>query len=710
MSLRSASLDALLRPRNVALVGATEKSFWSNAAFGNLDRFGALDRCFLVNRKGGRVYGRTAATSCVALDTAIDTALVMVPAASLDEVFEDLASASVRSVVLLSAGFAEMGENGTALQRRVLERANQAQMRLLGPNCLGYINYVDGMPVWATVRRRQSAPGRIAIISQSGAVAGYLADYAFRQSVPLTLLASTGNEADIQVADVVDWLVGEQETKAIAVFLESVRDPVRFIDAAWKAKEAGKPIVILKTGASELGARTARAHTGSLVGDDRVFEAACVRLGIVRVDSPEALITSADFLARVGKIDHWKGLAVAAVSGGICEMAADLAASIALPLADLAPSTASRLSALTEFSAGPGNPLDFTGAAMLDPAIFEKGLAALAGDPNVGLVTCLFDGPETEDSTGFLGAGMKAIGRGFAGAACRGLVISNTQTVVTPVGRAAEKEAGICYSGSGLRNGLEGIATIREWSRRHDDLALRAKPQVTLTDSRERPVGEQACLDYLERQGVPVVPRVKACSPEEALAAARELGPALAIKVDAPRLEHKSEAGGVALNVSPAQAADTFGRILESVGRAAPGIAVSGVVVSPMRGKGVELFVGTLRDATWGPAIAIGLGGVFVEALEDTALRLLPVVVDDVLAMLDELRGKKLLDGFRGAPAANRRRIAEVVVAIGDAAVSLGPSLLTLEVNPLWVGGDQVEAMDALTEWSPESAEHPLDD
>lgn len=268
-------LDRLFRPSSMALVGATERSIWSVAAIDNLKRFGYAGAVHMVNPKGGRIFGAEAATSCAAIGEPVDAALLMVPEARMVEVFDDLRRAGVGAAVILSAGFAEAGQEGAARQRLVAEAGRAAGIRILGPNCLGFANFVHRTPIWTTPLRRPMADANLAIVSQSGAIASQLEQFAYQQRIGLTHMVSTGNEADLQVADVIEYLAEQPEPRAIALFLESVRDPVRFRQAVALARLRGKPVVVLKVGSSEAAARAAQAHTGSLVGDDRVFDALC---------------------------------------------------------------------------------------------------------------------------------------------------------------------------------------------------------------------------------------------------------------------------------------------------------------------------------------------------------------------------------------------------------------------------------------------------
>jgi acetate---CoA ligase (ADP-forming) len=691
------SLERLLNPRSIALVGATERSIWAIAAAENLKRCEFDGAIHMVNPKGGTVFGRAAATSCAAIGEPVDAALLMVPESKILAVFEDLRAARVGGVVILSSGFAETGEDGAERQRRMAAAAREADIRIIGPNCLGFANFAARTAIWTTPLRRQAPGGRVAIASQSGALAAQLEQFAYQQRIGLTHMISTGNEADVTIADAVEFLAAQPEPRAIALFLESVRDPARFERAVRAANAAGKTVVALKVGTSEATARAAQAHTGSLVGNDRVFDALCRRLAIARVHSLEELMVTADLASRLPALET-PTLALVAMSGGLCEIATDQAEHEGVTLAALAPPTLAALREVLPPLATPNNPLDVTGAMMLEPALVERSLAAIGADPGVGAIAWVFDAPPKDDAQGFARTLMTHGAAGFEAAGKPGLMVSHTFMPVTAEGRAMAEELGLPYSGAGVRLALSALGHL---FRRQQSLQQAAPPADPLPPATARPRSEREVLAHLAAHGVPVIPAQLATSRATAIDAARALEGPVVLKILSPDIAHKTEVGGVALNLSGDEAVGAaYDAMLASVKRQAPNARIEGITVSPMRRGGIELFVGTLRDPQWGPCIAVGLGGIFVEVLEDTSLRLLPIRESDALEMLGELRGSRLLDGFRGQAAVDRRALARVIVRIGDAALALGSDLLSLEVNPLVFDGRRIEALDGVAEWS----------
>jgi acyl-CoA synthetase (NDP forming) len=697
---RHAALERLLRPRAIALIGASERSIWSNSAYENLQRFKYEGSVYLVNRHGGTVYGKPAVTSLGDIGEPIDAALLMVPAAAILATMADLQAAGVAGAVVLSSGFAEAGSAGEARQRELTRAAREAGIRLLGPNCLGFVNFVDATPIWTMAARRQPSNAALAIVSQSGATAGQIGAFAHQQRIGLTYIVSTGNEADVGVAEIIDYLADEPRTRAIALFIESVREPQRFAEAIRRAQAAGKAVIALKVGSNPATARAAQAHTGALVGDDRVFSAVCLQLGLVRVDSIEDLVIAGDLMAQVGPV-HRDGLGLVAMSGGLCEVAADRAESAGVPLTQL---TLESEKALREFLpdfATAANPLDITGAAILEPHLLARALEVMRRDPGLGIVACLFDAPNGAEAVPWTGNVIRHIAQGFAGEGARGVLLSHAVAGVSKEGAAVVAESGVVYSGGGLHHGLKAIGKLIEWSRLCRAGVRRTIPPIEVIRPPPALESERTVLGFLESRGVPMVPATLVRSEAEAIAAARRFGGRTVLKIASAQIQHKTEVGGVALDLDGDEAVSSaYREMLQSVAKVRPDALIDGVLVSPMRRGRVELFVGVKRDAQWGPVIAVGLGGVWVEALDDTSLRTLPVVANDVLEMLAELRGSKLLDGFRGAPSVDRLAVADAIVRIGYCALELGPDLLSLEINPLSVSGSTVEALDALLIWN----------
>ncbi|HTO51268.1 MAG TPA: acetate--CoA ligase family protein [Burkholderiales bacterium] len=694
-----AAMAALLRPRSIVIVGASEGSRWSQTAYDNLTRSGFGGAVHLVNRRGGAVHGQPAATSSTAIGADLDLGIVIVPASAVAAAIDDLGAAGARAAVVLTSGFAETGQAGAALQAEFTASARRHGIRLLGPNSLGFINFAGNVQAWTTPVRAPSRKAGVAIVSQSGATAFFLAELGYQQDLGLSYVIATGNEADLDASAFVDFLIDDPDTRAIALFVETVRDPARFLKAAGRALRARKPIVVLKVGASEVTAKSAAAHTGALVGDDRVFDGICRQFGIIRVRSIEALLATADIAARTGVLREG-GLCIVSNSGGICEIAADTAQARGIRVPELQAAVATQLRESMPGFGTPHNPLDLTGG--IEPAQCEQAVRLLGEQPEYAAILCAWYAIPTcrEEESPRLAQLHHHLSNGLNAVPIPGLLASYTHNQVNDHARAIVEQTRAPYSAFGLDRAITGLAGVFWWSERQRRSGTALPDSGAAGIVAERPSSERAALEFLSRHGVPVVPATLATVETEAVAAAKAIGGPVVLKIASPDIAHKSDIGGVALNLEGERAVDAaFRRIMEASRARAPEARIDGVLVSPMRERGIELLVGLSRDPQWGPVLAVGLGGIWVEVLEDVSLRVLPVDAGEIRRMLTELRGAKLLAGERGVPAADLDAVAVVIERIATAALRLGPELAAMDVNPLWVRGERVEALDALFVW-----------
>jgi len=690
-------LQAFFRPRNIALVGASDRSVWSNTIFTRFAMYGHEGNLYAVNRNGTSAHGLPGFTSVAEIPDKIDMAYIYVPATAVADALRQAAEAGVRNAVVLSSGFAEAGDDGAVLQQELAVAADEAGVIMLGPNSLGFANVADRCVCTSIPSRQPVRTGRLGIVSQSGAVANELGKFAHAQGIGLSFIGATGNEAQLGIADLVEFLVDDPGTGAIALYVEAINDPPRFAAAAARARLAAKPITILKLGRSAISGAVAQAHTGSLVGDDKVFDAMCRRYGVIRASSIEELIVTASFLEKVGPINPPR-IGMASISGGACAMYADLAHIHGLDVSPYAEVTQATLREILPGFAATLNPLDITGVVIQDPTIWSRAIPALTQDPGMGLIVASTVVPNTPREVQTMGTDLKAIVEGFRVAGVKPVMLSMTLQDQSETQREFLKEIGVEIALPGLEVGAKALAHLQRWS---ECLLAEAPRFAEAGTATARPKGERETLDHLAAFGVPVIPATLATSADEAAKAAERLAGPAVLKIASPDIAHKTEAGGVRLNILGAeQARGVYEEIVQSAKAYAPTARIEGVIVSPMREAGVELIVGVARDPDWGPVIVAGLGGVLAEALKDSQVRILPVTPADVRAMLEELRGAALLKGFRGAPAADMDKLCKAIVAIGDAALALGPDLAALEVNPLRVRGGEIECLDGLAIYS----------
>ncbi len=685
-------LADVLRSRRVAVVGASDNSRWSLVSHQTATRYGFPDQRFLVNRRGEPAHGTRTVASCREIGEPIDVGLLLVKGEALPDAIRDAAAAGASGVVALASGFGETGADGARAQAALVELADELGLTLFGPNCLGFVNYVDRTAAWAAPPPVPRAdPGSIALVSQSGAIAIQLGRFAAKQSIRFSHVVSTGNEAMVGTIDVAETLVEDERVRCLALFVESIADVGRFDQFARRAAELEKPIVMLKAGRSPLTADLIASHTGSLAGDDRVIDAALRQAGVVRVDALEELVVTAGLITAIGRVGPGK-LGVVSISGGACDIAADAASALGTPLATFSEDTVHRLTGGVEGRSA-RNPFDVTGAAVRGAELMGDAVEAVAADPDVALVAVvdvLPDGDTVAEPSArleVLAAAMRA-----AETPCV-LVHQGTQDV--PADLASRlTEIGAAPWIAGIDRALTAAGHLMRRSAWSAPNVSAAEPPL---DVEPRPFSEWEALALLAENGIPTVETRLASTTDEAVAAARAVGYPVVVKVSSPGILHKSEVGGVALDLRDDDAVRTaFGRV---AARVADRSDVDGVVVAPMRRGGVELIVGVVNDLAWGPMLAVGLGGIWVEVLADSALRRLPVGSADVEEMLAELRGRALLDGVRGGTPADIGRLTDVVVDIARLAGRLGPRLESLEINPLRVDGAVVEALDAALTW-----------
>ncbi|RQN09085.1 CoA-binding protein [Aeromicrobium camelliae] len=690
-------LQALLSPQSFALIGASDKSTFSSLVVANLRGAGRGDDVHLVNPRSPEVHGQATVARCRDIAGGVDLAFVMVPARLAPDALRDATEAGASAAIVLSSGYAEAGEEGRQRQAELVALAESLGITMLGPNVLGVVNVLDGIPAMALSDPPQR-PGRVALISQSGASCGAMKDFAELAGVELSHVLTVGNEAMVTIAHLVDFLVDDDRVGAIAIFMEAVKEPQLFAAAARRAAAAGKPIVVLKAGRSELAARAAASHTGALVGDDRVVDAVFSALGVVRVDTIEDMLVTAGLGAYAGPIEG--GLGVVSISGGACDIIADLAESAAVEIPEFTPQTQERLRARLPDFGHAHNPLDITGAAITDPPLWGAAIEAVAADPAVGVVLAVNSLPWREDGRPFYGQPyVDQIGRALAEAPVPGLYVTQVGQPFGPQARDILAQAGVPHQVAGLRAAVDAVARIRDWSQRLD--AAVREPVWPPPDTQERAGGaalsEADARALLQRHGVPVVPAAFASTADEAVAAAAQFGSGpLVVKIVSPDIAHKTDVGGVRLHVAPHDVGEVAGQMMHDVAAAVPQARIDGVLVGPQRDPATELLVGVTRDPDWGLLLAVGLGGVLVEMLDDVAIAPLPVDETGVRRLLSQLRGARLLGGVRGRPAADLDAVVSVVAAIATTAAALGPRLEALEVNPLRVDGANVEALDAL--------------
>ena len=723
-------LREFFAPRSIAMVGASDTSGWARFIVASSAAAGFPGPLIPVHPARKTAFGRPVVPSLRDLTEPVDLAFILVPTQAVESVIDDAAAAGVRNAVVLASGYRELGAEGRAREARLAARAAASGIVLLGPNCLGFLNTHAAAAPFALTVPPPLLPGPVGIALQSGALASVVLAFARSRAIGISTLATVGNESMISTVDVLDYLVDDEHTRAICLFLEEISEPDGFARAAERADRAGKPIVALKAGSSAVGRQAALAHTGAIAGDDAVVDAAFRQLNVVRVTSLEELLSTAALLGY----DQWprgRRMGVLTASGGACDIIADRAGERGIEIPPFAPQTTAAIGAHLPPFATAANPLDVTGYVLANRrttalTAIDHALQAALADPGLDFV--LFCGltipderPADERLAALIEERIRWFGERIASAPIPVITAGSTCVDVTGYGRELLGRHNIHLLG-GIDLGLRALGNALGWLENRGTVrraaagtaAASTAPAGTAAASTAAagtaaarqvlttgPWPEVAARRLLADFGVPLVTAELTCTADAAVQAARRLGSPVALKVCSAQIPHKSDIGGVALGVhGDADVREAYRRV-RAAGAAVPGASVDGVLVTPMRTGGVELLAGVTVDPAFGPVLAVGLGGIWVEVVEDTRLHLLPVTPAEVKTMLTQLRGAPLLRGARGTHGADLDLLAQVIKNISDAALSLGGALCALEVNPLWVNGDHVEALDVLVVTGP---------
>jgi acetyltransferase len=694
-------LHPLLSPASVALVGASARpGSLGKVVLANLRQGGFVGPIHLVNPGHAELDGVACYPSLEALTQPVDLAIVTAPAAAIPEIVAQAGSAGIPAAVVLSAGFGESGEAGKALETRVLAVAREAEVRILGPNCVGLLRPSIGLN--ASFARTACEPGSIALVSQSGAICTALVDWAASTKVGLSSVVSLGAAVDVDFGDVLDYLLFDPKTESVLLYVEGVHHGRAFISSL-RAIARAKPVIVLKVGRYASGSQAARSHTGALVGNDAVFDAVLARCGVVRVRSAQDLFATARALSSRRR-PHGDRLAVVTNGGGPGVLAADAVSSENLQLAKLAPETIERLNAVLPRHWSHGNPVDVIGDA--DGKRFGGAAAIVAADPNVDAILTVFcpTGVASAESVadGILPVA-KECSKPFLTAWLGESGVVATRHRVEEAGMPAYRSGEVAVQAfAALASHVKNQRLLlespppRSTPVEHDIARAEEILQIAVDEGRSL-LNEVEAKSLLAAFGVPVPPFAIATTREEAVAAAQAIGYPVVMKILSPDVSHKSDVNGVRLSVRDAEAVgQQFDDIVATVKRMRPEAKIAGVLVQAMvaRRDGRELMIGVMTDPAFGPAISFGSGGVAVELLRDNAVGLPPLNVRLAGDLVDRTRAARLLGAYRNVPAANRDALIDVLLRVSDLVCAL-PWVVEMDINPLLLDPIGAVALDA---------------
>lgn len=672
-------LDRLFRPKSVALVGASaDPSKIGGRPLHFLVKHGFTGDIWPVNPRVDEIDGIPCFPDIENLPGTPDVAMILVGPAHIEKSIRALGKIGTGAAVVLAGGFAEIDQDGMRRQNALTDAAGG--MRLLGPNTIGLMNMTDGITLSASgaLDAADRFKGGVAVVSQSGGILGSLMSRAAAQGVGLSHLIATGNEADIDVGDAIAYLAGDRSTRVVALYLETIRKPEAFRRAAAAALSAGKKLVVYKVGRSEAGARSAASHTGALAGEDRVFDALFRQVGAIRVDRYSDLIDIPVAIAGAPPLAG-KRIAIVTHTGGAAGLVADVCGAAGFETPPPGAATVKRLAALLRDDgfAPDRNPVDLT-LAGLDPEVTYGAIAALAESDDYDAVIPVVGSSSVGRPHLVADPVFRAIGH-----IGKPLVVYTSPSAPDIVKRLNSSGVPAFDSPEACAAALSALSHEPP----HPAAPTSPTPEAEIPSfpaGAAGPLNEAEAKRLFDAFGIGTVRETVVSTPAEAAAAAAALGTRVAVKILARNVLHKTEAGGIRLNVLPEDAADACADIAASARTAGIG-DVEGFLIQEQVSGATEMIVGFRRDPVLGPALLLGAGGTLAELYEDVEVCLLPVTRDDIAGMLDRLKMAPLLTGYRGRERLDREALIDAAFRFSQMCVALGDRLDDAEINPLFV-------------------------
>ncbi|MGI9477259.1 MAG: acetate--CoA ligase family protein [Hyphomicrobiaceae bacterium] len=686
------TLDDLLTPRSVALVGASDNPARIGgrplAFFKNLGYEGKI---FPVNPNRDKVQGIDAYPSLAEINDDVDFVLVAVPAKGVLDVMRQAVEKRVKTVMIFSSGFGEMSEDGQAMQDELTRMASESGVRVIGPNCLGVFNSaINFYPTFtSTIERRQPKPGGLAIASQSGAYGSHIFYLADQRGLDMTYWITTGNECDVHVAEAIKLLAEKEDVHAICAYAESIKDGETLVEGLEIARANRKPVILMKVGRSEVGAEAASSHTASLAGDDKVYDAVLKQAGCYRARTTEEALDIA-YAARPGIYPAGRRVGLVTVSGGGGVLMADAAEDYGLDVAAMPKDAQAIMKDLVPFAA-PRNPVDVTAQFFNDMTLVPKFTKLMLEQGNydalIGFWTSVAGSPAISPK---LRAGLTEAMAGHD----RKLFI---QSLVAPpeICKEYEDEGFPCFEDPS--RAVATLAALMHFGMAFDAGRAPTPDVPALPALDDGPLGEKEAKAILANFGLPMVQDTLATSADEAASAAAKAGGPVALKIASADILHKTEVGGVELGVTGDDAVRaSFERIMANAKSGAPNASIDGIIVSPMVEDGIDCILGAKLDPVFGPIVMFGLGGIFTEIMGDVSLRRAPVSQETALEMIDDLKGRALFEGARGAKPVDKNMLAKAISQLSVFAAAHADTAESIEMNPLRVLPDRCVALDAL--------------
>lgn len=687
------NLEPLLNPKSIAVIGASPDAGGVGGMVLNfLLKFGYQGNIYPINPKYQRIRDLKCYPSIRDIPKGVDAVLMGIAAKYILASLQECADQGIKTAIIPTSGFAEMGSDGKKLQEELKEIIRQNGLRVCGPNCNGIVNFYTNATMCFSrfLEAEKINQGNIGFVTQSGALGGSFINRAHDRNMGFTYYIAPGNEADADVVDFMSYLVNDNNTKVIAAYVEQIRDAQKFMEVTRRAAENEKPIVILKVGATATGAKAAASHTGALAGSDRVYDVAFKQNGVIRAEDLDDLLGIAKLLSS-GRRPRGNKVGVISSSGGGSIMLADLCEKHGFDMPDISESTKQELKQMLPEFATPGNPMDLTWGAFRGNTE-QNMFKTFAQDENLDIIIFM----QT------MIAGERARLRAVSMVDATNAVDKPCMTwwaagnLADPGFRVLDESSNVLFKSPGeCIRALKGVLRYARFQQ------LDRNPQIEKEEfslfsidknkameilAVKEQLTEHRAKQLLSIYGIPVTREEVVNSANQATAVAEKLGYPLAMKISSPQISHKSEAGGIQLNLTGMTAVKkAYGEIITRGKNYRPGATVEGVLIQEMVSGGVEVIIGVSKDPTFGPTIMFGLGGIYVEILKDVSLRVLPINRRDAEEMVQEIKGYEILNGARGKSKVDINAITDILLKVSKLITDFSESIEEIDLNPVIV-------------------------
>lgn len=692
-------LTKLLKPKSVAVIGASEKEGFGGDVCRNIISYKKdMSRVYFVNPRRETVFDRKCYRSVTDIPDTVDLMIICTPQKTVLGLLREGAEKGCGGAVIYASGYREIGtKEGRENERELLELAEELQIAIMGPNCAGFNNYIDDVYAFAFVSDKRDRKGSVGVISQSGQLCLSMMDC---PAMKFSYNISAGNANGIQMEDYMDFLVEDENTKVISLYMEGVKNPAKFVAVLNKAAAKKKPVIILKAGRSNKGQAIAASHTGSLSGSDASFDALLKKFGAIRAEDLEELTALSLLLSTIPKMPDKAAFASMNLSGGETAICADVGYLNGIYYPDFTPETLGKLKEELPGYATPNNPLDMTATPSYDAELYAQVLETVMDDPSVGMVligyTLLYE--IADPAIHYMYEGIRNVIL-KKGEQCKPVaIVPFAENTRNPEYQEKLFQIGVpvlpppVYAFKMLKKLADYIEFDYSKISRETAFPVRSSEDTYALSEHE----SKMCLKEF---GVPVTEEVIVTSAWEAEKEAESFKSPFAMKIESADILHKSDVGGVMLNIAgPEEARRAYEKIMENVKKNCPDARINGVLMVPMLKKGLEMIIGVNNDPQFGPVIMAGMGGVFVEVFKDIAICPAPVNEAEVQKMLKSLKAYKLLNGYRGGEKYDIDALCRTIVSIGNFAAAKKDTLKELDINPLFVypEGEGVGIADSL--------------